>query len=172
MTRLVIRLAAAGAVAAGLLAALSIGFPAQRWNFVAGFELVIGAAALASLAGRLRALVPRGIDARSPFDARPSRPRRPSPPPELERIDRLLVLGSSNAFDAHHRVRPLLRELAAERLHAHHGVDLDRDRERARELLGDDLWNVVRPDLDVGHRGGPGLSLDRAAALVGTLEAV
>lgn len=172
MKRELIRIGTAGALATVLLLALSVGFPGQRWNFVAGFELVLGAAALASLAARLRSLVPRGFEARSPFDPRARRRSTAEVPTELERIDRLLVLGTASAFDAHHRVRPLLRQLAAERLHAHHGVDLDRQPEQARQLLGDDLWNVVRPDLELGNRSAPGLPLERTARLVAALEAV
>jgi hypothetical protein len=168
----VIRIAAAGALATLILVGLSTGFPGQRWNFAAGFELVVGAAAVASIVGSLRSLVPRGWEARTAFDAPPPRAAAPKPPGELDRIDRLLVLGAANAFDAHHRVRPLLRELAVERLHAHHGVELDRDPERARELLGEDLWNVVRPDLELGHRNAPGLPLARTARLVERLEAL
>jgi hypothetical protein len=172
VNRALVRVAVAGALATGFLVALSVGFPGERWNFAAGFELVVGAAALASLLGGLRALVPRGFEARTPFDA-PSRSVAPAEvPPDLERIDRLLVLGTANAFDAHHRVRPLLRELASERLHAHYGVDLDRQTERAHELLGDDLWSIVRADAELGHRSAPGLPLERVARLVDELEAV
>jgi hypothetical protein len=172
VNRAVLRIAVAGALATAFLVALSVGFPGERWNFAAGFELVIGAAALASLLGGLRALVPRGFEARTPFDAPGRRVPPAEVPADLERIDRLLVLGTANAFDAHHRVRPLLRELATERLHAHHGVDLDRQPERARELLGDDLWGIVRPDAELGHRAAPGLPLERVARLVDELEAV
>ena len=42
-------------------------------------------------------------------------------------------------------LRPLLRPIAAMRL-ARRGVDLDRHGEKARELLGDPLWEVVRAD--------------------------
>jgi hypothetical protein len=172
VNRAIVRIAAAGVLATLILVGLSVGFPGQRWNFAAGFELVVGAAAVASIVASLRGLVPRGREARTPFDVPPPRAAAPKPPAELERIDRLLVLGAANAFDAHHRVRPLLRELAAERLHARYGVDLDREPARAHELLGEDLWNVVRPDLELRHRNAPGLAIDRTARLVDRLEAL
>ncbi|MEU4196206.1 hypothetical protein AB0E69_30165 [Kribbella sp. NPDC026611] len=44
------------------------------------------------------------------------------------------------------RVRPLLLELTADRLRARHGVDLERDPERAREFTGDQLWHLITSD--------------------------
>jgi hypothetical protein len=167
-----IRVGAGAALATALVVALAAAFPGQRWNLVAGYELVIGAMALAAIAAALRGFRPRGWEARTPFDGRRDRERQPEALAELERIDRLLVLGATNAFDAHHRVRPFYRELAVERLHAHHGVDLDREPERARELLGDDLWEFVRGDRELGRRYGPGLPIDDAARLADALEAL
>jgi len=37
-------------------------------------------------------------------------------------------------------VRPVLTELARDRLRRHHGMDMTAEPERARELMGDDLW--------------------------------
>lgn len=170
MKALAIRVAVGGLLATALLAALAVGFPGQRFNLLAGYELVLGALAALVVVAALRALRPRGWEARTPFDPRRTRTEDAEPTADLERIDRLLVLGSGNAFDAHHRLRPLFRELALERLRGH-AVDLDRDPERARELLGDELWDFVRADREPS-RSGPGLPLDRAARFLDALEAV
>jgi hypothetical protein len=167
-----IRVAAGAALAGLLLAALAAAFPGQRWKLVAGFELVLGAMAIAAIVAAVRALRPAAWEARTPFEATREREQLAELPADLERIDRLLVLGTTNAFDAHHRVRPLLRDLATERLHARHGVDLDSDPERARELLGEELWEVVKADRTLGHRSAPGLPLEQASRLVDALEAV
>jgi hypothetical protein len=167
-----IRVAVGGLLATAFLTALALGFPGQRWNLLAGYELVLGALAVGGVVAALRTLRPRGWEARTPFDPRRTRPEDTEPTAELERIDRLLVLGSGNAFDAHHRLRPLFRELALERLRGNHAVDLDREPERARELLGNELWEFVRADRDSGRRSGPGLPLDRAGRFLDTLEAV
>lgn len=172
MKAVAIRVAAGATLATGLLVTLAAAFPGERWNFIAGYELVLGAMALAALAAALRSLRPQGWEARTAFDGRRDPGEKPAPLAELERIDRLLVLGAANAFDAHHRVRPFFRELAAERLHAHHGVDLDREPERARELLGDELWELVRDDRPLGRRSGPGLPIQDATRLADALEAV
>lgn len=52
---------------------------------------------------------------------------------------------------AHHLRAPLnrrLRDVAAHRLSARHDVDLRREPERARELLGPEAWDLVRPDAE------------------------
>jgi hypothetical protein len=44
------------------------------------------------------------------------------------------------------RVRPLLLELTTDRLVHRHGIDPEREPERARELTGDRLWQLVAGD--------------------------
>ena len=170
MKTLARRLVAGASLATLLLLALLLAFPGRREIFVSVYELVLGTIGMIAIIAALRAAEPRGWEARSPFDGRGRKDSTPEPPAELERIDRLLVLGSSNSFDLHYRLRPLLRELAAERLHAHHGAELDGDPERACTLLGDELWELVRPDRELEHRFGRGLSLADAGRIVGTLE--
>src|SRR5438876_11950527 len=101
---------------------------------------------------------------RSPFERDPEKPEEPQPIAELDRIDRTVVLGAANEFDFHYRLRPLLRQIAAERLYGLRVVDPDRDPERAKPLLVERLWEFVRPDREVVRRAGPGLP---AADLVG-----
>ena len=57
------------------------------------------------------------------------------------RIEREITLGTSSAGHLHTRLLPLLREAAAARL----GVDLEL-RPSARARLGDDAWELLRPD--------------------------
>jgi len=82
-------------------------------------------------------------DARSAFDEALRRRREERPrPAELARIERELTLGLTNAGYLHVRLLPLLREVATARL----GLDLHRSSQRARLLLGDDVWQLLRPD--------------------------
>lgn len=91
-------------------------------------------------------------------------------PASLERIEWVVEAGRQRAGDVHVRVRPLLRELAAPLLRRH-GVRLDAEPARARELLGEEVWEVVRPDrLLPQDRRAPGLSLDELERLVRRLE--
>ena len=52
----------------------------------------------------------------------------------------------ASSFHLHARLRPILREIAAHRLSMRFGVDLDREHERARELIGVEAWELVRPE--------------------------
>lgn len=51
------------------------------------------------------------------------------------------------------QIYPVLRDLAAERLRAHHGVDLDTEPERAREVVDAHLWRyLTTPPVDTRKR--------------------
>jgi hypothetical protein len=92
-------------------------------------------------------------------------------PPELVRTEREITLGSANAAHLHMRLLPILREAAAARLAAHHNFELDRRPDAARALLGDEAWQLLRPDRSAPEdRNAPGLPLRRIRALVDTLE--
>jgi hypothetical protein len=166
MTGRLVRIGAGVLVATTILLTLIVLVPSKRSLFVGIYELVLAAIAVSSIVGSFRTFEPK-VWMRSPFERDSEKPEQPQPIAELDRIDRLVVLGAANEFDLHYRLRPLLRQIVAERLYDLHGVELDRDPERARPLLGDELWEVVRPDRKVGRRLGPGLP---AAELAGHVE--
>ena len=92
--------------------------------------------------------------------------------PQLARLEREVTLASANAFDLHFRLRPILRETAGGLLVAR-GVDLDHQPERARALLGDDLWQLVRGDRrEPLDRTGPGIPPARLRETLERLEAL
>jgi hypothetical protein len=152
-----------------ILLVLVVLAPSRRSLLVGIYMLVLAAIALGSLVGSFRTFEPQ-LGMRSPFERAPEKPEEPQLPGDLDRVGRLVVLGGANEFDLHYRLRPLLRQISAERLLDHYGVDLDRDPERARSLLGDKLWEVVRPDRQVGRRRGPGLPAAELAGDVARLE--
>lgn len=130
--------------------------------------LVLLAGAL--LGARLLAAVPRP-PGRLPERLGPQRPHR-RPPGDLMRITDLVTGGLGSAADVHRRVRPLLREIAAGRL-AGRGISLERDPEAARALLGDGLWELVRPGRPLpSDPRGPGLDRAALVELVDRLETV
>ena len=95
----------------------------------------------------------------------------PVRPPELVRTEREVTLGIANAGHLHARLLPILREAAAARLAAHDNVELARRPEVARALLGDEAWELLRPDLPPpADRNAPGIPLRQIRALVDTLE--
>ena len=71
--------------------------------------------------------------------------RHPADSGELTLVNEV-EQSTRSAFHLHVRLRPILREIAAHRLWMRFGVDLDREQERARELVGANAWEVVRPE--------------------------
>jgi hypothetical protein len=88
-------------------------------------------------------------------------------------MDREIVLGSADADHAHRRLLPLLRAAASARLAARHGIELERRPELARSLLGEDVWELLRPDRpEPDDRHGPGIPRERIAAVIERVEAL
>lgn len=142
---------------------------------VAGFVLLLGgllfyvgslrysvpeAVAAVLLGALVLALVPwavsgTGHDAERAFWV--STPRAEAAPPSA--LDYRLVRLRRDLRDAIERddrtdeIYPVLRELAAERLRAHHQVDLDTEPERARQVVDPHLWRyLTTPPTDTRKR--------------------
>jgi hypothetical protein len=64
---------------------------------------------------------------------------------DREHLDRVVSAATSHAGELHLRLRPILREIAANGLRRR-GVDLDADPQAAQELLAPETWELVRPD--------------------------
>jgi hypothetical protein len=64
---------------------------------------------------------------------------------DLVTLEHRLAWGGVDAERFDSRVRPLLAGLVAERLRQRHGVDVARDPDRARSILGEDLWTLMSP---------------------------
>ena len=101
---------------------------------------------------------------------------RPRPPrreqiESLTSVERRVVLATAAAVHVHFRLRPILREIASARLAAR-GVDLDGDAAAARAILGERLWELVRPDRERPPDSfAPGIPLAELEAYTATLEA-
>jgi hypothetical protein len=134
--------------------------------------LVLAAIALAALTRIARP--PEELREPSPFErALSRRTERPMRPPELVRTERELTLGLASAGHAHRRLLPLLREAAAARLATRHGVELERRPNEAETLLGEDAWELLRPDRpEPLDRNAQGLPLARVRAVVERLESL
>ena len=136
---------------------------------VRAYALLVAALALLLGIGALRRAYP---------PARPllqrSRPSRPSGerPSSLTRLESDVALASASALDLHYRLRPRLRRIARELL-ARRGIALARDQERARLLLGDETWSLVREDrLPPSDRRAVGLPLAALGNVVESLEQI
>jgi hypothetical protein len=103
---------------------------------------------------------------------RRGKPANPQPE-ELLRMDRELLLGIAEADHAHRQLLPHLRAVAAARIGARHGFELERRPETARALLGDDVWELLRPDRpEPKDRHGPGVPRSRVAAVIDRVESL
>jgi hypothetical protein len=103
------------------------------------------------------------------------RRRKPADPEpvELLRMERELLLGIAEADHAHRQLLPLLRGAAAARLSSRHGFELEQRPEAARALLGEDAWELLRPDRPAPeNRHGPGVPRERIAAVIARVESL
>jgi hypothetical protein len=110
----------------------------------------------------------------SAFDAA-LRPRttRDEPVATLERTTRDTALGVSRAVDLHVRLRPILREIAAQRLVARRGIDLDAQPDAVRAVIGDDAFQLLRPDrVAPTDRLAPGIGPAELRRLLDDLERI
>jgi len=88
-------------------------------------------------------------------------------------MDRELVLGSADADHAQRRLLPLLRATAAARIASRHGFQLERRPEAARALLGEEVWDLLRPDRPQPEdRHGPGVRRERIVAVIDRVESL
>jgi hypothetical protein len=139
--------------------------PVSRESILAGYAIAVASIALAALTRIMREA---RNDAPSRFEHELAREHiPPGRPNALVRIERELTLATSNAGNVHDRLRPMLRDIAQARL----GLDLQRRGEAARAKLGDETWELVRPDAaEPKNRSGPGLSLRTIRRVIETLE--
>ncbi len=90
---------------------------------------------------------------------------------EPDRIAFEVGAATHRALELHHSFRRRLRRLAADRLAAEHGVDLDADRDAARSLLGAEAWDLLRPDHEPPEdRFGPGMPVEDITKIVTAVE--
>lgn len=109
-------------------------------------------------------------------DAVPTRHRRlraeaPERPDQLVALERLVASAATSALQVHAYLRPLLVDIASRRLAAR-GQALEQIPDPvARALLGDRLWEVVRPDRPFPEdRAGPGVAPHELRAMLEVLE--
>jgi hypothetical protein len=162
-----------GTVLAGIaLIVVLVVAPERRPLELDIFVLVVGALTVLMAVLAARQAFPVG-EGSAIAEALEHEPRRPVRPPELERTERLLTIATTTAFDLHFRLRPVLREVAEQRLADRQGLRLDSGDPRVREALGDELWDLVRPDRPPPvRRFSPGLPPAAIRRVVERLEAL
>ena len=95
----------------------------------------------------------------------------PSRPAQLVARERLVTMAGTSAIQVHAYLRPVLAEIASRRLAAR-GQMLERMPEAAaREILGEGLWEIVRPGRPFPeNRHGPGVAPRDLEAMLKVLE--
>ncbi len=150
------------------LAALAIAI-----GFLIGYPTEVAAATTIAFAALVSLLTTRDLAAEAALRTR--RPRRVAeslPLEQLRRIDRTLAAARASEVGVDRELRPLFRAIAATRL-ARRGVDVDRNAEEARAILGDDLWELVRAERPRGsHLVAGGVSTAGLRTLIERLERI
>jgi hypothetical protein len=135
------------------------------------YLLCIGAVVLLALVRTTRAHAP--AQRASQFDAALAAMRRAPAESGEPALVREVELSTYSAFHFYVRMRPLLRDIAAHRLRSRYGVELDAEPPRARELVGSEAWDVVRPDRrPPDDRLASGPSVVDLRVIVDELEAI
>jgi hypothetical protein len=142
--------------------------PGRRELAVDLFLLLIAAGAVVALVRGLSAVAPRAPTHRRTHAHRPTQRLA-----ELDRTERAVLLSASNAFDVHYRLRPILREVAAQRLASRRGLSLDDDTRAARAVVGEETWELVRPDREPPElRFAAGIAAAQLREVVTVLERI
>ena len=138
-----------------------------------GLVLAVGAIVLVLLVPRPARRTPRATGGvRRTARLRLVRARRRTTP-DLAAIDRLLALAVSSAEDEHVRLRPLVLDIARQRLADHTGVRIDTAPEAAAALLGPETWELVRPERPrPDDRRARGTSPEGLRAVIESLERI
>jgi len=149
-------------VAAGCVAATALG-------------LVLGQGRTVALAAALG--LAAALAAQTALRLRPARRQEPPPrarddemPLRLRQIAGVLRESEQSESGVDRSLRPLLVPIVTARL-GRRGVDMALAPWRAQELLGDVLWEIVRPDRpSAAYRAGRGLASDDLRTAIERLE--
>jgi hypothetical protein len=130
---------------------------------------ILAVLAILAAGGALRVLV-RALPVMSRTRPRAAGEERPGG--DLGALERTVANATEHAGDLHLRLRPVLREVAAEGLRRR-GVELDAEPERAQALLAPETWELVRPERPrPDDPFGPGVAPARLSAVLDDLEAL
>jgi hypothetical protein len=134
------------------------------------YVLLLCGVALALALAVLRRAYPPATPVRRPSTGR--RRERPRPP-SLTRLEQHVALGAVSAFEFHRGLRPRLRALAGGLLAHRSGISLDQAPVRAREVVGQETWELVRHDRPPPEdRLARGVPLEDLSRVVESLERI
>jgi hypothetical protein len=172
MRRAAVRSAALAVVAVIILVVALQTLPFRHGVIVQAWLLACGGLTLLQLVSATRA--PALDNEPSSFErALRSAPSPPERPPELARLEREVYLGMTGQFYLHRRLRPTLREIAEQRLRDRRGVELDSGDADVLAALGEDGWELLRPDrTEHWNPDAAGIRLAELERVVAALERI
>jgi hypothetical protein len=95
------------------------------------------------------------------------------PPPSLARVELETALAVAGSFDLHYHLVPRLHAIAAGLLSSRRQVSLAEDQGTAHAILGDEAWELVRPDRPAPQdRLAKGIAPRELGRVVDAMEAV
>jgi hypothetical protein len=165
MKSLLLKLAGVALVATVVLAIVLDLHAKRRGLAVAAYLDLLCLLALVALAAAVRSALPAGRELH-----RRHAPRRSDPlprPQQLEWFERQIGDARGAGFELPAHFARIVRQIAAAALVRRHGVVLERDPNRARALVSERVWQLIRAD-------DPGSELPAGGfeALVSDLEAI
>jgi len=172
MRRAAVKSTALAVVAAIILVVALQTLPFRHGVIIQAWLLACGGLILLQLVAATRAPV---LDNEpSSFErALRSAPSPPERPAELARLEREVYLGVTGQFFLHRRLRPTLREIAGQRLRDRRGVELDSGNADVLAALGEDGWELLRPDrTEHWNPDAAGIRLAELEQVVAALERI
>jgi len=164
--RSLVRAGGLGALATLVLVLALVVQPVPVGVSLRAYAVALGAIVLSTLVASA-GLAP--VFGSTPLRGRSSGGQDEPRPPGLAELEHAVDFGLASGFDLHHRLRPLLRRIAAERL-ARAGIDMDRQPQAALALLGAEAWELLRPERPQPERRARGASAAALERIVAALE--
>jgi hypothetical protein len=135
------------------------------------YLVLIGLLVLWSVAGAMSQAFPTG--GRTAIELALRRKQlAPATLHEIQRIELEISLSTGSGLDPNSQLRLLLRQLAAQRLSAHHNIDLESDPARAKVLMGDQLWAAITGNIRSANHKAVGVPIEELAQAVNALESI
>ena len=172
MRRAAVKSTALAVVAAIILVVALQTLPFRHGVIIQAWLLACGGLILLQLVAATRA--PALDNEPSSFErALRSAPSPPERPAELARLEREVYLGVTGQFFLHRRLRPTLREIAGQRLRDRRGIELDSGNADVLAALGEDGWELLRPDrTEHWNPDAAGIRLAELEQVVAALERI
>lgn len=173
MRRLALVLLAELAVATALLVPLLVS-PIRRGPLLEAYLLGLGGAVLLTCVAATRRSTAADELHRSAFLRSLQRTEdEVARPADLARLEREVYLATANEQHFHQRLRPALRELAAQRLADRRALDLGSGSPEVQEALGTHGWELLRPERErATDIRAAGIPLARLESAVDALERI